>query len=111
MAVVTSDYHTRRVRWLARRLLGDDAKRLCYVSAPVDDFSAADWWQTPIGFSTITSEYLKLAFVATQSPWVRCSVIGLLVAAAGGASLVVYRRRHLGEERNFASASTSPETS
>jgi len=110
VAVVTSNYHTRRVRWLAWRLLGDDARRLCYVSAPVDDFSTDDWWRTPVGFTTIASEYLKLAFTATQSPGVRWSAVGLLMAVAGGAVVVARRRRLVIADRAVTGVSTNSET-
>lgn len=91
VAVVTSFYHTRRARQVARRVLADDASRLCYVSAPVDEFSADNWWQRPAGFCMITTEYLKLVFVATQNPWVRGVGVFLVLGICAG--VVVHRGR------------------
>lgn len=60
VTVVTSHYHTRRTRWSLRRHLGEDAERLRFVSAPEDDFSAADWWLYPKGFEMVGMEYIKI---------------------------------------------------
>jgi uncharacterized SAM-binding protein YcdF (DUF218 family) len=60
VAVVTSDFHTRRTRLLIGRKLGSHADRVRFVAAPTDYFSADDWWQTERGWSTYTTEYAKL---------------------------------------------------
>ena len=62
VAVVTSHYHTRRTRLLVQRLLGPDAPRVSYVSAPTCRFDADNWWRRDDGFFAVTSEYLKLAY-------------------------------------------------
>ena len=60
VTVVTSHYHTRRTRWSFRLHFGSGAKRLRYVSAPEDDFSADDWWLYPKGFEMVGMEYIKI---------------------------------------------------
>jgi uncharacterized SAM-binding protein YcdF (DUF218 family) len=45
VAVVTSHYHTRRTRWTLRRVLGSQADRIQFVSAPVDEFTEDNWWR------------------------------------------------------------------
>jgi uncharacterized SAM-binding protein YcdF (DUF218 family) len=62
VTIVTSNYHTRRSRWVFRRVLGARAERLRFVSVPTDNFAANCWWQSSEGFSVYTTEYLKLAF-------------------------------------------------
>jgi uncharacterized SAM-binding protein YcdF (DUF218 family) len=61
-AVVTSGYHTRRARWVFRRVLGVTAEQVTFVSAPWDDFPKECWWCDPSGVSAVLGEYLKLAF-------------------------------------------------
>ena len=60
--VVTSDYHARRARWIIRRVLGERAQQVSFVSAPTDTIATDQWWQREEGFLIITGEYLKLAF-------------------------------------------------
>jgi len=85
VTVVTSNYHTRRSRWIFRQVLGSRAERVRFVSAPTDGFSAECWWQVEEGFSTYTKEYLKFAFYL-----VRYGSAGIWIAA-GVVALVGYR--------------------
>lgn len=62
VAIVTNRFHTRRARWVFRRVLGDRSAQLHFVGAPKDDFREHDWWQTEQGTSTYLSEYLKFAY-------------------------------------------------
>jgi uncharacterized SAM-binding protein YcdF (DUF218 family) len=62
VAVVTNPFHTRRARWVFRRVLGDRASRLCFVGAPRDGVSDADWWRTENGMATYFSEYVKFGY-------------------------------------------------
>ena len=64
--VVTSDFHSRRSRWIFARTLGDRAEQITLVSAPSDDLLMDSWWQDEEGFVTILSEYLKLAFYVVR---------------------------------------------
>jgi uncharacterized SAM-binding protein YcdF (DUF218 family) len=61
VAVVTSDFHTRRARLLFSRACQTRAKSLFVVGAPTDDYAASNWWQFANGFEAYVSEYLKLA--------------------------------------------------
>jgi uncharacterized SAM-binding protein YcdF (DUF218 family) len=82
VAVVTSDYHTRRSRWTLRRILGSAADRLTIVAAPNGDFDVDHWWHTESGFLSVTSEYIKLLaylFVYGNAVWWLLS--GFLVLA------------------------------
>jgi uncharacterized SAM-binding protein YcdF (DUF218 family) len=60
VAVVTSDYHTRRTRLLFSRACGNRAGNLRYIGAPTDDFDASNWWQFECGVVNYLTEYLKL---------------------------------------------------
>lgn len=66
VAVVTSRYHTRRVRWTMRRVLGANADRLSYVPIPDDAFHWDGWWKSEVGVRAIAGEYLKLVFYVGQ---------------------------------------------
>jgi uncharacterized SAM-binding protein YcdF (DUF218 family) len=60
VAVVTSDFHTRRTRLLFSRACGQRAGRLCFIGAPTDGFDASNWWRFEEGFKVYFNEYLKL---------------------------------------------------
>ncbi len=67
VTIVTTDYHTRRARWIFERRCGGRAPTLHFVSAPAQlGFSASDWWRSENGFTTYLNEYAKLAVY-----WVR----------------------------------------
>ena len=94
--VVTSDYHTRRSRWVFARVLGPWAAQVSFVSAPGDDFRRDCWWQDETGMVAIVSEYLKFAFYIVSYGYG-----GYWLAACGGLALVasyvrlrVERRSH-----------------
>ncbi len=82
--VVTSDYHTRRSRWIFGKELGVQSRQLSFVSAPSDDFRLAHWWQDEAGFVAIGSEYLKLPFYL-----IRYGYFGYWVLACGGLAVVI----------------------
>lgn len=60
VAVVTSDFHTRRSRLLFSRACGDDVGNLTFIGAPTDGFDASNWWRTERGTVAYVNEYLKL---------------------------------------------------
>ncbi len=79
--VVTDAFHTRRTRWIFRRVLGAEADRLRFVSAPTDAFIPSQWWRTEEGVSAVLGEYLKgLAYVIYygRGLWWAGAVIGLV---------------------------------
>jgi uncharacterized SAM-binding protein YcdF (DUF218 family) len=61
LAVVTSDYHTRRARIMFSRACGKDATNMVYIGAPTDGFDATNWWHCEAGLISYLTEYLKLA--------------------------------------------------
>ncbi|MEM9825961.1 MAG: YdcF family protein [Planctomycetota bacterium] len=68
LAVVTSDYHTRRTRWVFRRFLDDD--QFFMVSAPTDGFNVNNWWRHRHGFSFYLGEYAKFVIYHVRyRPW------------------------------------------
>lgn len=77
LTVVTSDYHTRRARWVFRRVLGKDANRLSFVSAPSDEFDRDEWWCSEEGFNEITGEYLKLTYYFFRYSPVQAAAVGV----------------------------------
>jgi uncharacterized SAM-binding protein YcdF (DUF218 family) len=43
VAIVTSAFHTRRARWTLSRRLGNEMKRISFVSSPNPGFRAEEW--------------------------------------------------------------------
>jgi uncharacterized SAM-binding protein YcdF (DUF218 family) len=66
VAVITSDYHTRRARAIFQRQLGGGKTELYFISAPTERFHAADWWQHEQGWKMYLGEYVKLAYGLVQ---------------------------------------------
>jgi len=66
LAVVTSDYHTRRARVLINRACGENAARLVFIGAPTDGFGANDWWSSEAGLVSYLTEYLKLGIALVR---------------------------------------------
>jgi uncharacterized SAM-binding protein YcdF (DUF218 family) len=60
VAVITSDYHTRRARAIFTAQLADCAGRVHFVAAPTERFTAANWWQYEQGWKMYVGEYVKL---------------------------------------------------
>jgi uncharacterized SAM-binding protein YcdF (DUF218 family) len=60
VALVTSDFHTRRTALLFGRTLRGLGVELQYVSAPTDGFCGSDWWRYEEGVETYLLEWVKL---------------------------------------------------
>jgi len=58
-AVLTNDYHTRRARWIVRRVLGRSARVLVF-GVPAEGFGPHDWWHYRGGVHLYVGEYAKL---------------------------------------------------
>jgi uncharacterized SAM-binding protein YcdF (DUF218 family) len=91
---VTHHYHTRRARWVFRQVLGSEAARLTFVSAPTDEFDATNWWRTKAGFQAIVTEYFKFAYYLLRyGDWRAWSV---LLGAAALLAVRFFRGAHRG---------------
>lgn len=62
VTIVTSNYHTRRARWVFAQVLGERSHQISFVSAPAYDFRTDEWWHIDKGVRAVVAEYLKLAF-------------------------------------------------
>ncbi len=62
VAVVTNSFHTRRARWIFRRVLGEDAGRVYFVGVPRDGVDDRAWWRSHKGWRVYLSEYGKLLY-------------------------------------------------
>lgn len=61
VAVVTNDFHTRRVRMLfLRQVLPRHAPQLHFVAAPTNGFGPDNWWKLNSGVNTYLTEFAKL---------------------------------------------------
>ncbi|MBS0205651.1 MAG: YdcF family protein [Planctomycetes bacterium] len=60
IAVVTSDFHTRRTRMIFRKRLPGSRDRLHFIATPTDGFGRENWWRFKDGVLWYTFEYIKL---------------------------------------------------
>jgi uncharacterized SAM-binding protein YcdF (DUF218 family) len=60
--LVTSAFHTRRARWIMRRLLKGTDVTLSVTAAPHWSFNAANWWQREDGLLYFVTEVVKMGF-------------------------------------------------
>jgi uncharacterized SAM-binding protein YcdF (DUF218 family) len=60
VAVVTSDFHTRRTRLIFRRILPAHRNQIHFVACPTDGFGPDDWWHYRDGILWYVAEYAKL---------------------------------------------------
>lgn len=63
LAIVSSDFHTRRVQILAERILAGSGVQIRIVSAPTDACTPANWWRSESGIGVYVQETLKLVSV------------------------------------------------
>jgi uncharacterized SAM-binding protein YcdF (DUF218 family) len=71
VAVITSDFHTRRTRMLFERACRQHAANIRYLGAPTDSFDGTNWWMHETGFVYYANEYLKLARTLWSFPLAR----------------------------------------
>lgn len=60
VAVVTNDFHTRRVRLIFRRMIPGRTDDLHFIATPTDGFGPTNWWKFTDGVLSYVSEYAKL---------------------------------------------------
>jgi len=60
--LLTSEFHTRRARWVFERELRGLPVRLEVAGAPHIGFNAGNWWQSENGLIYVNNEYIKLLF-------------------------------------------------
>lgn len=83
--VVTSDFHTRRARWIVRKSLGRRAAQATMISAPTEAFRLDSWWRSQAGIRYVVNEYLRLAGYVVlydrKFPYLAGAVVIVLAAA------------------------------
>ena len=62
VTVVTSLFHTRRTRWIVRRVLRDWEGEMMLVGAQHNGFDTREWWKSERGLVSLNNEYIKLVF-------------------------------------------------
>ena len=60
--IVTSNYHTRRSRYIFRRVLPASVQ-VCVVSAPDHDFDSSTWWHTRRGQKLFLDEWAGMLII------------------------------------------------
>lgn len=66
--VVSSPYHTRRVRSLFREVFGKSGTTVAVVPSRHGEFQPGDWWRRRSGVRNLIIEYQKLLFYSLQYP-------------------------------------------
>jgi hypothetical protein len=90
VTIVTSNFHTRRSRYIFEKTLAANGNSLHFVSVPTDYFTADNWWTTEEGVASYSKEFLKLPFYVVRygNGWLWIvAIVGLSTA------VVVWRRR------------------
>lgn len=64
--VVTSNFQSRRARWIFRKVLRDRSVALSFVEANHAVFTPRDWWRHEEGLITVSNEYIKLVYYALR---------------------------------------------
>lgn len=62
VVVVTSDFHSRRARWVLRKEVKDVGAAVRMAPAESIEFSESNWWRREKGLITYLNEYVKLFF-------------------------------------------------
>ena len=62
VTVVSTCYHTRRVRWMFRKQLGERAGQLHFFGGPTEGYDTSNWWRSEQGAKQYLNEYVKLPF-------------------------------------------------
>ncbi len=60
--LVTSEFHTRRAKWIFERELSGLPVTLEMVAVPYSTFDRASWWKNESGLITLNNEYIKLVY-------------------------------------------------
>ena len=60
--VVTSAFHTRRVKWIVDKELSKSEVDIRLTAVPDTKFDETNWWQSERGLITFTNEYIKLFY-------------------------------------------------
>lgn len=60
--LVTSAFHTRRVRWIFEKTLAGLPIELEMVAVPYAGFNQNNWWKNEVGLITLNNEYIKLIY-------------------------------------------------
>jgi len=60
--LLTSEFHTRRARWVFEKELSGLPVKLEVAGAPHIGFNASNWWTNESGLIYVNNEYIKLIF-------------------------------------------------
>jgi uncharacterized SAM-binding protein YcdF (DUF218 family) len=60
--LVTSVFHTRRVRWIFAKALAGSSVTLEMAPVSYVDFDQTNWWKNETGLITLNNEYIKLVY-------------------------------------------------
>ncbi len=60
--IVTSEFHTRRARWIFQKVVGRGGIRIQVAALPDADYSAATWWKNEEGLIAFNNEWVKLFY-------------------------------------------------
>ena len=75
LLIVTEGPHTRRARWIFRRVLAGRPVEIEMISAPADGFEYQNWWRSEAGFLFVVSEYFKLFYYGLRYGWLGYEIV------------------------------------
>lgn len=93
--VVTTDYHTRRSRWVVRRS-GDFGRRIQIASARAEGYGPDNWWRHRDGFTFYLGEAIKFPMYLLLYGWLshRWGIAGTATAVTPVIAFLVWRWCH-----------------
>jgi uncharacterized SAM-binding protein YcdF (DUF218 family) len=103
--IVTSNYHTRRTRWVFREVFGQQSHQLHFVSAPTDFYNASNWWRMEESFVLYLQECMKFAFY-----WVYHGRGWMTLVPLVGCIIGIYLYRRRVQQQNLQHGSHDPAT-
>lgn len=62
IGVLSSAYHTRRVRWIFERQFENSGVEVCILSAPPTNYDPAKWWESENGMLFFFNEIVKIGY-------------------------------------------------
>ncbi|MBX2973296.1 MAG: YdcF family protein [Flavobacteriales bacterium] len=66
IAVLTTDFHTRRVGVVFRKRFAGSGIHVLVASAPSSEYDADQWWNSEQGLLMVNNEYVKTLFYALK---------------------------------------------
>lgn len=64
--ILSSDFHTRRVRSVFKKKLEKENIKVIICGAPAQNYNESSWWESEYGMIAVNNEYVKLMYYCLQ---------------------------------------------